>query len=242
MFCLICAWINDSINNRKDSDLKRHRTSNKTSKLRVTGLCEGNSPVTGEFPAQMAGTRKMFPFDDVILEIKKCVKSNVWKISPQTRQISPRKSSDDDLISEKLRSPHLHPCAYRFNAKSWYILHRKWPLTIIWYIHQNSANRMNASCWLLTLKIEKKPTNKQTNARSREVSKPWDSVLHFSIRSEIWQAPRQQHCRHACKISERYDHYNIQYRGFETSRGLAVRRLDAKWIEALNDPTRYETF
>ena len=26
----------------------------KTSKLRVTGLCAGNSPVTGEFPAQMA--------------------------------------------------------------------------------------------------------------------------------------------------------------------------------------------
>ena len=26
----------------------------KTSKLRVTGLCEGNSPVTGEFPTQMA--------------------------------------------------------------------------------------------------------------------------------------------------------------------------------------------
>ena len=26
----------------------------RTSKLRVTGLCEGNSPVTGEFPAQIA--------------------------------------------------------------------------------------------------------------------------------------------------------------------------------------------
>ena len=26
----------------------------KTSKLRVTGLCEGNPPVAGEFPAQMA--------------------------------------------------------------------------------------------------------------------------------------------------------------------------------------------
>ena len=26
----------------------------KTSKLRVTGICAGNSPVTGEFPAQMA--------------------------------------------------------------------------------------------------------------------------------------------------------------------------------------------
>ena len=28
--------------------------SKKTPKLRVTGLCEGNSPVTGEFPAQKA--------------------------------------------------------------------------------------------------------------------------------------------------------------------------------------------
>ena len=30
------------------------RRSKKTSKLRVTGLCEGNSPVTGEFPAPRA--------------------------------------------------------------------------------------------------------------------------------------------------------------------------------------------
>ena len=30
------------------------RRSRKTSKLRVTGLCAGNSPVTGEFPTQMA--------------------------------------------------------------------------------------------------------------------------------------------------------------------------------------------
>ena len=30
------------------------RRSKKTSKLRVTDLCAGNAPVTGEFPAQMA--------------------------------------------------------------------------------------------------------------------------------------------------------------------------------------------
>ena len=30
------------------------RRSRKTSKLRITGLCRGNSPVTGEFPAQRA--------------------------------------------------------------------------------------------------------------------------------------------------------------------------------------------
>ena len=35
------------------SRLFRHR-SKKTSKLCVTGLCEGNSPGTGDFPAQMA--------------------------------------------------------------------------------------------------------------------------------------------------------------------------------------------
>ena len=40
------------------------RKSKKTSKLRVTGLREGNVPVTGEFPAV---TRKMFPFGDVVL-------------------------------------------------------------------------------------------------------------------------------------------------------------------------------
>ena len=41
--------------------------SKKTSTLRVTGLCVGNSPVTGEFPAQMASNAEMFPFDDVIM-------------------------------------------------------------------------------------------------------------------------------------------------------------------------------
>ena len=36
-------------------------------KLRVTGLCEGNSPVPDEFPAQRASNAENFPFDDVIM-------------------------------------------------------------------------------------------------------------------------------------------------------------------------------
>ena len=36
------------------STVYSRRRSKKTWKLRVTGLCEGNSPGTGEFPAQMA--------------------------------------------------------------------------------------------------------------------------------------------------------------------------------------------
>ena len=36
-------------------------------KLRVTGLCVGNSPFTGEFPAQMASNAGSISFDDVIM-------------------------------------------------------------------------------------------------------------------------------------------------------------------------------
>ena len=43
------------------------RRSKKTSKLRVTGLCAGKSPETGEFPHKWSVTRKMFQFDDVIM-------------------------------------------------------------------------------------------------------------------------------------------------------------------------------
>ena len=46
--------------------LFRHR-SKKTSKLRVTGLCAGNSSVAGEFPAQRTSNAEMFPFDDIIM-------------------------------------------------------------------------------------------------------------------------------------------------------------------------------
>ena len=43
------------------------RRSRKTPKLRVTDLCAGNSPVTGNSPHKRPVTRKMFPFDDVII-------------------------------------------------------------------------------------------------------------------------------------------------------------------------------
>ena len=39
----------------------------KTSKLQITGLCEGNSPVTSESPHKGPVTQKMCLFDDVIM-------------------------------------------------------------------------------------------------------------------------------------------------------------------------------
>ena len=48
----------DSVSNRPRLDCLFNRLfkrrSKKASKLRVTGLCEGNPPVTGTFPSQMA--------------------------------------------------------------------------------------------------------------------------------------------------------------------------------------------
>ena len=43
------------------------RRSKKASKLRVTGLCVGNSPRPVNSPHKWLVTRKMFPFDDVIM-------------------------------------------------------------------------------------------------------------------------------------------------------------------------------
>ena len=54
-----------------------HRSKTKT-KLLVTGLCEGNPPVTGGFSSQGAVTRKMFPFDDVIMSMLQ-LSNNAWE-------------------------------------------------------------------------------------------------------------------------------------------------------------------
>ena len=61
----------DGVSNHQPHDCLLNRLSRcrseKTSKLHVTGLCAGNSPVTGEFSAQKASNAEMFPFDDVIM-------------------------------------------------------------------------------------------------------------------------------------------------------------------------------
>ena len=61
----------DGVSNHQPHDclLNRlfRRRSKKTSKLRVTGLCAGNSPRPMNSPHKWPVTRKTFPFDDVIM-------------------------------------------------------------------------------------------------------------------------------------------------------------------------------
>ena len=62
----------DSVSNHQPHDylLNRlfRRRLKKTSKLRVIGLCVGNSPGTVNSPHKWPVTRKMFPFDHVIMK------------------------------------------------------------------------------------------------------------------------------------------------------------------------------
>ena len=74
---------------RLDGLLNRlfRRRSTKTSKLRVTGLCEGNSPVKANSPHKGLVSRKMFPFDDVI--IQSITSSHTWRQCKQYIKCAP---------------------------------------------------------------------------------------------------------------------------------------------------------
>ena len=73
-FAVPLRWRNnerDSVSNHQPHDCLLNglfrRRSKKTSKLRVTGLCVGNSSEPVNSPHKGPVTRKMFPFDDVIM-------------------------------------------------------------------------------------------------------------------------------------------------------------------------------
>ena len=69
----------DGVSNHQPSNclLNRllRRRSKKKSKLRVTGLCAGNSPVTGEFPAQRASNAE---------NVSIWWRHHVWVLLPST--------------------------------------------------------------------------------------------------------------------------------------------------------------
>ena len=84
-----------------------------------------------------------------------------------------------------------------------------------------AVSRQNTSGPLFTKQIDVLPQD-PVKARSRTIR-----VWNFSNRSEISMVIRQQRCRGGCKISERFDLYNIQPRSFKALRDLVIRRLTA---------------
>ena len=78
--CVSLHWRHNehaSVSNHQPDDcLLNHlfrRRSKKTSKLRVTGLCAGNSPGPVNSPHKGPVSRKMFPFDYVIMSFVSCI-------------------------------------------------------------------------------------------------------------------------------------------------------------------------
>ena len=96
--------------------LFRHK-SKKTSKLRVTGLCAGNSPGPVNSPHKGPVTRKMFPFDDVIMIIHRLLettesilpllkllrlKSNVFHVSHKMNNTTETVATTNELETNHL--------------------------------------------------------------------------------------------------------------------------------------------
>ena len=79
----------------------------KTSKLRFTGLCVGNSPGPENSPHKGPVTRKMFPFDDVIMYTGKL--ASLYWTNPSTMTRNVISSSSPPLVPnyKKAIFPHL---------------------------------------------------------------------------------------------------------------------------------------
>ena len=100
----------DGISNHQPHDCLHNRLfrrrSRKTSKLRVLGLCAGNSPVTGEFPAQMASDAKnvsiSWRHQDPVTQWCKQV-SVTYFVHP--RMPDPQSCCSDLMIAHRNNSP-----------------------------------------------------------------------------------------------------------------------------------------
>ena len=99
------------------------RRSKKTSKLRVTGLCEGNSPETGEFPAQRTSNAKNVSiwwrhhnrFNVVRTDSNALKRSGAWRMVLHWSQTCMRRRASDQnnvYVSKRLN--------------------KQWKLPVIW--------------------------------------------------------------------------------------------------------------
>ena len=100
------------------------RRSKKTSKLRVTGLCVGNSPVTGEFPAQMASNAENVSiwWRHQVMMVPRCGLTSL-AAKPETAQMETGKLPSMSTLSaytniqERVKAPQT--CQDLFTLTQW---------------------------------------------------------------------------------------------------------------------------
>ena len=100
------------------------RRSNKTSKLRVTGLCEGNSPVTSEFLVQRAGNVGNVSYDASWIWSAVFVCNGIL-----TTRRSKIRLSEKSLFQKQLTEDRHSSCVRTVNGCFWRIrsLAKVWP-------------------------------------------------------------------------------------------------------------------
>ena len=92
------------------------RRSKKTSKLRVTGLCAGNSPGTGEFPAEMANNAE---------------NASIWWYHHVFAMIKTKANNDTDYLTSALLAFESGNCSW-FNLLilKWWEMHIRCEISI----------------------------------------------------------------------------------------------------------------
>ena len=149
----------DSVSHHQPRDclLKRlfRRRSKKTSKLRVTGLCVGNSPGPVNSPHDGPVTRKMFPFDDVI-KIRTKIMANCYQFKSSFWGFNPSK-----YPRIFLRLGLSNVCAFEDRAPVNFIFNSLWPSDALWRhrsgstmaqvmaCFQTASNHYLNQCWLV---------------------------------------------------------------------------------------------
>ena len=160
----LCHNGHDGVLNHQPRDcllnLLFRRISKKIPKLRVTGLCVGNSPGTGEFPAQMASgaenvsswwrhhalpflqiTEPNGPFPDQFPA------ADLQDRSSQCGQLDPKYSGKHNTINDNYSWP-------RFSCQS--LVRAKLSCSVACLLYMGQVTEMWLSCYLVLLSIDSK--------------------------------------------------------------------------------------
>ena len=133
-----CYNEHDGVSNHQPHGclLKRlfRRRSKKTPKLRVTGHCAGNSPVTGEFPAQRASSVKNVSLwwrHHFVVDIYSIVPDRApWKRTDLYRWFSPCISNKIQDYVFDIQTPFSKQCWI------WLLVMDHW-VQVQWIVNQN---------------------------------------------------------------------------------------------------------
>ena len=150
------------------STIYSRRRSKKTSKLRVTGLCEGKSPVTGEFPAQKASNAdnvsiwwRHHAIPKVVIEVSYLIMRSYllyWHYSDDTMSAMASQITDVSIV-----------CSTVLSVIKWKHFWRYWPFARI-----PLRKASDAGLWCFVW-FAPEQTTESNNRDAGEVI--WDTVV-----------------------------------------------------------------